>query len=189
MREFRVLHNAMLLTHENISGMACGVMVTAQTARFYFGDFNDHVLRAVLQVMRGWRALALLVIACMMTSGYAGPCPSGWTLYTDDGSEGHDSCIALFTPAASYYTANATCGAQGGHLLTAQTTTRNSGILAAAAALSTSTVFMVGCSQYTSTVARGTHWYWIDGTDGANINCGDGTGAAGCGIWNSGEPK
>ena len=116
-------------------------------------------------------------------------CASGWTYFANDGVEGQDSCIRLFSVALTYSDAQLNCASLEGHLLTVKTSSKDTGLMAAAGALSTSATFMVGCSQASSASQRGASWSWIDGTDAANINCGNFVGGESCNLWASGEPK
>lgn len=142
------------------------------------------------EAVGGPRARAALVLAVLCFSfgvhaQYA--CPTGWTLFANDGVEGHDSCIKLFTTGLAYTAANTACGTHGGHLITYMNTGQG-GLSATAAGLASGT-FTIGCSQTASATTRGTAWTWIDGTDAANINCGTGLGAQGCNLWGTGYPR
>lgn len=119
----------------------------------------------------GLLVLLLLQLTSPCSAAYA--CPSGWTLFTDDGVEGHDSCIQVFnTTGLAYADANAVCASNGGHLLTFANPSQASGLPVASIALSPSTTFRVSCSQSASASLVGAGWSWIDGTDGGNVNCG-----------------
>ena len=133
------------------------------------------------------------VLACFIILSYPtllvkAQCAAGWAYFANDGVEGQDSCIKLFSVALTYANAQANCVSLGGHLLTVKSSTKDAGLMAAAGALSTSATFMVGCAQVSTATQRGAGFNWIDGTDTANINCGT-FDADGCNLWNTGEPK
>ena len=133
--------------------------------------------------------VVLFLVAADLFGVCIAQCASGWTLFSNDGVEGHDSCIRLFSVPLVYADAQANCVSLGGHLLTVRGSSKDTGLLASAASLSTSATFMIGCSQASSASQRGAGWTWIDATDGANINCGSFAGAESCNVWASGEPK
>lgn len=144
-------------------------------------------------VSRGVGCLAalLLLLVCACTAlGTAIACPSGWTLFSDDGVEGHDSCIKAVTSATTFSSATSACSSlsAGAHLVTFLNT-QPTGLPEAASTLGTSSPFWVGCSQSSTASLRGVGWMWVDGTDGGNINCGTGLGGDGCNLWDSGYPK
>lgn len=152
-----------------------------------------------------WKALVFLFVVCSPVSGQ---CSSGWTLWADDGSEGHSSCLQLFTTSLTPLAAQAACAGLGGHLLTVQTNKRNTGIMGLAQSLSPSNSFTLGCWQSYYASGRGYGWAWVDGTNASNINCeplrpcpcriscacmylliGDsGSGYSGCGLWSTNQP-
>lgn len=136
-----------------------------------------------------------------VTSTPIAVCSAGWMYYADDGSEGHDSCLGVFTSTSitTFSALNDACIARGGHLLTAQGLPDDlSGILPTAASLLLSSSAVIGCLQSASAVQRGASWLWVDGTDAGNLsplNCSSVIGAAaldgglGCLPWARGEPK
>ena len=114
-------------------------------------------------------------------------CKNGWTRYTDDGSEGKDSCLKVGSSTNSYATAAGACPALS-HLFTFASSSRTGGIMQAALSL-ISTQKWYGCSQDAASTQRAAGWSWIDGTSAANLLCGNPNGASGCGAWGTGEPK
>ena len=115
-------------------------------------------------------------------------CPSGWTLYTDSGTEGRDSCLFVSGTAQSSWAAAATACPAKSHLLTIAGSSKTSGLAATAFAMSTTTNKWAGCSQSSTAASRGSGWSWMDGTPSTNLNC-NSAGAAGCNLWTAGEPK
>ncbi len=129
------------------------------------------------------------------------PCPdASWIHYTDDGTEGHDSCykavfVDIVDVTMSWEQAKAACPATvyaGSHLITFSGShppndfTSATGLLGHAMAhLITRTYYFVGCKQSATATTVSSGWSWIDGTNAGNLNC----GGAGCGAWNSNEPN
>jgi hypothetical protein len=109
-------------------------------------------------------------------------CPPGFAFYQDRGTEGHHSCLFVTNAAASYSAVAALCPT-GTHLLTIGSSSKFAGLEAFAGSITTSS--FVGCSQSSTANLAGTGWSWVDGTPADNLNC----GTAGCGVWNTGEPK
>lgn len=123
------------------------------------------------------------------------PCPSGWTYFADDGVEGHDSCIAVYTTntANTFDALSLSCALAGGHLLSTMSLVSSTGLVPTSSALLSHSPAIIGCNQTVSAVQRAAGWRWTDGTDGVSINelctldAYDGGG--GCPLWAPGEPK
>jgi hypothetical protein len=114
-------------------------------------------------------------------------CPPGFSFYQDRGNtEGQQSCLFVTAAAASYTAVAALCP-PGTHLLTIGSSSKSSGLQAFAGSITTAA--FIGCSQASTATSRGSGWSWVDGTPSTNLNCGSGSGAEGCGVWNAGEPK
>jgi hypothetical protein len=114
-------------------------------------------------------------------------CPYGWAYYADvDGSETTDSCLYVsMYKVSTWVQAVASCPS-GSHLLTVRGTS-TTGLLTFAGSLFPSDLFYIGCSQSSTATTRQSGWSWVDGTPATNLNCG--SGADGCGVWLSSEPK
>lgn len=132
--------------------------------------------------------LVLLLTISLSDSQWA--CPSGWYLYTDDGTEGHNSCLLLVKTAISWAAANSTC-VQGTHLLTIAATTYPSGITSFLNVTWGQSDFHIGCSQLYAQPARNVGWQWVDGTSNASLEQNSTYNAVGYGMWrvSTGEPK
>ena len=118
-------------------------------------------------------------------------CPPGWVFYLDDGSEGTDSCVLISaTTASTWAAANASCPI-GSHLLTVRSASSAVGLLPFATSLyhGAGQLVYVGCFQDAAALSRAGSWSWVDGTDASNLNCGDGSGGNGCGLWNASQPR
>ena len=121
-------------------------------------------------------------------------CPSpAWSFYSDDGTEGHDSCLLFVPTAVPHPVANSTCPINS-HLATMASESNLYGLLSFANLVPSATAnqYFIGCHQAkrASLPARG--WSWFDGTDSSNLNCGDGVlspGVSQCGVWLPGEPN
>lgn len=146
--------------------------------------------------MRFNHLTGLLILASLAPLS-SSQCPPMWTYYEDvNGTEAHDSCLALFsTQTSSPLPAGALaslCNGFGGHLLTILSSVPGSGIVGAAAGLISGPA-IIGCQQTASASQRGAGWRWADDTDGLNINPKDLVsgydGGNGNGIWSCGEPK
>lgn len=143
-------------------------------------------------VLMGVRLLAVATVAAALLAlpHTAAQCASGWTYYSDNGSEGRDSCLQIVWSYVPWTSSNDSCPS-GTHLLTFRSSggSPNAPIVALAYTLGTDT-FWVGCSQAWRSSADNRGWGWVDGTDDSNLNCGS-PGSSGCGVWraSSNEPK
>ena len=121
-------------------------------------------------------------------------CPPGWLYYQDDGSEGTDSCIQVYTGYTGGWNSGV-CG-PGAHLLTVKGTDPTKGLTALALSSMPYSAWL-GCWQYNYDSAGSwaylnavaSNWYWVDGTSASNLNCGVSTGGSGCNLWSATEPK
>ncbi len=143
---------------------------------------------------------------CVMGGGYAGKlndagsiaqpyaceidlvCPSGWTLYVDNGSEGKNSCLMASSGTFASWSAATSACPSNSHLVSIGASVFSSGLPAALTSIATDSPWY-GCSQASTATQRGAGWTWVDGTSALNINCGSGAGGEGCGVWAVGEPK
>lgn len=125
------------------------------------------------------------------------PCTNGWSLYVDDGSEGTNSCLQIYTSAVTGWAlANTGCPV-GTHLLSIRGATSSSLMVHTQAGmgqiLGSGRPMWVGCSQSPTATQRARGWSWVDGTPDGNLNCGSGNGGGDCSssvaLWRSGEPK
>lgn len=133
------------------------------------------------------------------TSGYvceqeqiASYCPVGWTYYNDVlGYEGHDSCLKMSTTTLSNWTTGMLTCPPGSHALTIKGSSTSYGLLPFAMALAaqSNNVIFFGCSQSSTATTRAAGWSWLDGTPASNLNCGNGLGGGGCGIWGANQPE
>jgi hypothetical protein len=128
------------------------------------------------------------VLVCFAPISFS-QCTSGWTYVADDGIEGQDSCIRLFSLQVNFGGAQNYCEGLGGHLLTITGSSKTSPLFVAAGALNPTGSPFIGCYQNSDSTRRGTGWRWVDSTDAGNLNCGTGMGEQGCGLWRSNEPK
>lgn len=119
-------------------------------------------------------------------------CPAGWAHYTDfTGSEGRDSCVKLSgSTVGSWSSAMAACP-PGSHALSIGSSNRTYGLLAFATSLAAQSSYSIyyGCSQAPGSSQRSRGWSWVDGTPAGNLNCGNGSGGDGCGIWAPQQPE
>lgn len=133
------------------------------------------------------RAFLLLFLLALA----AAQCPSGWQTYTDDGSEGHNSCYRNF--GSVWYTwtqANASCPTNS-HLLTIKATTYPSAFTSRINTTGLANSAWMGCYQLYAQPARNVGWQWVDGTSNASLGQNSTYNAVGYGLWraSSGEPK
>ena len=117
-----------------------------------------------------------------------------WTLYEDDGSEGHSSCYSLVTTEEAYSFASAShaCAAKGGHLITFGAGP-DAGLWKAVANstfVHTPVRAWAGCHQLPRATLAGQGWRWVDNTTASLpvLNCASG-GRIGCGYWATNAPS
>jgi hypothetical protein len=139
--------------------------------------------------MRWAHSIAALTVLLVLWPIVSSQCASGWTHVADDGIEGVDSCIKLFSPGFNYTGAQAQCEASGAHLLTLRGKSKSASLMTSARALAATGSLIIGCYQLPSAVNKSTGWVWVDGTDASNLNCGTGGGGEGCNLWNTNAPK
>lgn len=118
------------------------------------------------------------------------PCTNGWSLYTDDGSEGADSCVHSGTYFSSgvWSDGRALCP-KGAHSPTFGGPLGSEGLPLFTAQLYSALYVYMGCLQDATATQRARGWSWADGTPDFNLNCGTGAGGDGCGMWAAGEAK
>lgn len=119
-------------------------------------------------------------------------CPPGWTMYVDDGSEGHASCIGYSTSVVNFFTAQSACAAGGSHLATITSSSNSSKLPTLLKSWGRSYLanrFWVGCRQSYAQPFKNFAWYWIDGTSNVNLYNGV-NGSTGTGLWGTpGQPE
>lgn len=109
-------------------------------------------------------------------------CNSGWSLYTDNGSEGKNSCLKMGSYATDWNAAKNSCD-RGAHLVTIGGSVTSSGLPAAISTLISGAHVYIGCSGSASNELSS--WAWVDGTPTTRLNC----GATGCGLWTTSQPR
>ena len=101
-------------------------------------------------------------------------CETGWTVYTDDGTEGTDSCIKYVSTITTW--SSSMCGSTptNVHLVTFKTASTAAGLLPALHSLiGNGITAFVGASQITGQANTGVGWSWFDGTVATALNPGN----------------
>lgn len=139
--------------------------------------------------MRWAHSAAALTSLLVLWGFVSSQCIAGWTYVADDGVEGADSCIKLFSAGYNFTGAQAQCEASSAHLLTLRGLSKSSSLFTSARALAGTGNLIIGCYQLATAANKSTGWVWVDDTDARNLNCGTGGGNQGCNLWFTGEPK
>lgn len=102
-----------------------------------------------------------------------GQCPTGWTYYHDDGTEGHDSCLIYNSFPLNFTNAVSWCPS-GTHLATINAP--NAGVSRLyGTLLGLSEYYLnqqsswIGCSQAWAQPYKNFGWRWIDSTSNGNL--------------------
>jgi hypothetical protein len=102
-------------------------------------------------------------------------------LYLDNGSEGQHSCLKLSSTTHNFAASRVDPCPVGSHLLTLKGSNPLSGLFAFANTLTVDEYWLGAFQSYTAT-NRNRGWTWVDGTDAANLNCGE-VDTLGCNLW------
>lgn len=130
---------------------------------------------------------------------FGGQCPAGWTVYRDNGVEGHDSCLMYNSTVVPFATASAFCPS-GSHLVTVKAANTSISLLYNSILLLSnfyvsSTKVWLGATQARLQPYKNYGWSWIDGTNATNLYNGVnnvtayGLWTSSGGAWAQGQPE